>query len=290
MKKKFLKSILILCIFTLVFSCSSKQTNGVSDILSEADQRLVRGNELLHEGEYNEAGIYFLKSYTNYSLSDDLIGCGASLAGLGISLFNQNRQTEAELVFIKAEKYFESSNNMQELLAFYVTKALILIESQKYDKAQALLNHAKEKGFKDQRIMPALALISLKTGRSDDAKIYLADKNNSSFYYYVSGLLNFENGNFETSKSNLEKALEIDKAKGNVTALAPDLEALANLFIKTNDNQKAADFLLRSIKINILVNKIDKANRQIERLKQISTDNTTDMSVENFFIELWMNR
>lgn len=285
------KNILFCLLFIIFFSCSSKTTTPAPpELLSQADERLVRGNDLLQQGDYDEAGFNYLKSYTDYSLSDDLNGCGASLAGLGISLFRQDRKSEAELVLKKAEKYFVSSNNSQELLAFYVTKALILIEYQKYDEAEALLNHVKEKGLKDQRIMPALALISLKTGRSDDAENYLTYKNNSSFYYYVSGLFDFENGNFETSKSNLEKALEIDKTKGNVAALAADLEALSNLYIKTNDHQKASDFLLRSIKINILTNKIDKANKLIERLKQISPDNNTDMSVENFFIELWMNR
>ncbi|MCB9493810.1 MAG: hypothetical protein H6681_00015 [Desulfobacteraceae bacterium] len=285
------KNILFCLLFIIFFSCSSKTTTPAPpELLSQADERLVRGNDLLQQGDYDEAGFNYLKSYTDYSLSDDLNGCGASLAGLGISLFRQDRKSEAELVLKKAEKYFVSSNNSQELLAFYVTKALILIEYQKYDEAESLLNHVKEKGLKDQRIMPALALISLKTGRSDDAENYLTYKNNSSFYYYVSGLFDFENGNFETSKSNLEKALEIDKTKGNVAALAADLEALSNLYIKTNDHQKASDFLLRSIKINILTNKIDKANKLIERLKQISPDNNTDMSVENFFIELWMNR
>ncbi|MDY0361717.1 MAG: hypothetical protein RBR08_09705 [Desulforegulaceae bacterium] len=286
MKKNFLFGLL----FLIFFSCSSKNTNQAPELLSQADQRLVRGNELLQQGDYGEAGINFLKSYTDYSLSDDLIGCGASLTGLGIALFNQSRNSEAELVFKKAEKYFESSKNFEELSCFYVTKALILIENQKYDKALALLNQAKEKGTHDQRIMPAIALICLKTQKTDEAKIYLTNKNDSSFYFYVAGLLDFENKNFEDSKSNLEKALEIDKTKGNVTALAADLEALSNLFIKTNDNQKASDFLLRSIKINILTNKIAKANKQIERLKQISPDKTHDMNVENFFIELWMNR
>jgi tetratricopeptide (TPR) repeat protein len=290
MKKKFLKSILILCILPLAFSCSSKQTNGVSDILSEADQRLVRGNELLRQGEYNEAGMNFIKSYTNYSLSDDLRGCGSSLTGLGISLFNQNRSIESDLVFKKAENYFQASKRPLELLSFYITKSLLLIEQEKFDKAEKLLKDAEKKDSKDQRLKPALALLELKKNNPEKAFEYLSEKGNTSFYFYVSGLLEIEKQNFEKALSDLEKALEKDKKEGNVSQTAGDLEALSNLYLKTGDKQKAKNCILRAIKIYILIDKIDRANKLIETLKKISSELEEDMSVENFFIELWMNR
>ncbi|MDY0131496.1 MAG: hypothetical protein RBR53_02400 [Desulforegulaceae bacterium] len=290
MKKNILKLFFLIYILSLLFSCSSKSSTPVTEFVSQADQHLIRGNELLKQGNYDNAGTNFLKSYTKYSLSDDLEGCGASLVGLGITLFNQQREEEAYLVLNKAENYFSFSKNPQDILSFYITKALLFIEKQKFDQAFELLKNSESKGSTDKRLAPSLAFLEIKRNNFEKAKNYLNKKEDTSFYYYVSGIYELETKNYETALINLEKALLKDKTQGNISETASDLEALSRVYLETKDYKKSENYLLRAIKVYILINKIDKANKLIEKFKEIPRDKNHDMNLENFFIELWINK
>jgi|GEM_PF-4674685 tetratricopeptide (TPR) repeat protein len=292
------KNILIFSFFAAVLllftSCSGHEIKPVPEQLKQGDQRLVRGNSLLKQGNSEEAGRQFLKAYKAYSLADDLQGCGASLTGLAVSLYSRDRKNEAELFLDKAETCYISAEDIQSLDSFYITKSLLYLRSNDTEKGEKAINKVSL-DVKDERLGTALAFLELKKTNIKKAYQYISSVNptsldNKSFYYYTKGLINMEQDNYISCEENLLKALEFDKNSVNVLRTASDLEALYNLYKKQGDIEKAENFLLRALKIYTITDNKTRKDLLIKDLKKLDKNANKDMSVENYFIELWENQ
>lgn len=286
--------ILIFLSLSIFISCSTPKKQQIPKPLKGGDQRLLRGNSLIKEGKNDDAAFNFIKAYKLYSSIDDILGCGASLTGLSISLFRQNRYDESIMFLEKAQTYYLNLNDLKQLSSFYITKASLLTELEKLDEAKLFLNKAKNLNSTDKRLYLSFAALEIKRKNMIKAKEYIdisTTQNSapSSFLFYIKGLYAYETKDFKDSEAYLLKALKIDKKNANTPMIASDLYALYKLYKTKDDLKKAKSYLLRALKIYALMENIDKTNRLITELKNIKKGSDHDISVENFFIKKWMN-
>ncbi len=285
------KTVFILLILFLISGCSSHPVKYIPVQIKTGDEFLVRGNTCLGEGKYSKAGKIFIKAYKNYSLNDNLIGCGSSLTGLATALFNQGREKESFLVLQAAEKYFIQSGKVKEQETFLTTKALMLIKNNQLEKAGKILAGIN---VSTTRLYIARAFLNLKLGNTDQAfnfltKVNKEDLESNSFYFYTLGLVLLEKEDFSACEKNLKKALDIDKARGNSPDIAADLYALFCLKKKEKEMNTALDYLMRAFKIYVITENTVQSEKIINEIKILKNNGNKDIWNEKFFMNLLTN-
>ena len=91
-----------------------------------------------------------------------------------------------------------------------------------FDKASAKaeIYKAAAKNYNSSRAYNNLAAMSLKEGKTADAKAYLAKMNNKTASYYNNmAVVAMQEGNFDAAAENLAKAGDLKEAKANMGAL-----------------------------------------------------------------------
>lgn len=91
-----------------------------------------------------------------------------------------------------------------------------------FDKASAKaeIYKAAAKNYNSSRAYNNLAAMSLKDGKTADAKAYLAKMNNKTASYYNNmAVVAMQEGNFDAAAENLAKAGDLKEAKANMGAL-----------------------------------------------------------------------
>lgn len=282
----------IILILFLISSCSSSSPVKYLPVqIKEADEFLVRGNSCLSEGKYSDAGKNFIKAYKNYSLADNLIGCGSSLTGLSTALFNQGREKEGFFVLQAAEKYFIQSGKDQDLETFLITKALMFIKNNKLEDAEKILGRINSSKL---RFYIASAFLSLKLEKTDQALkfIHMVKKENAksnSFYFYTLGMIFLETEDYSGAEENFKKALDIDKTRGNSPDTAADLYALFCVNKKKQNMDKALNYLMRSFKIYMITGNRPESEKIIKEIKILKNTGNQDIWNEKIFMNLLTN-
>lgn len=281
-------------IIIMLSACSSAPKKIIPQSINKADEKLAKANNLLHQGMYYQSKDSFFEAYKYYSLSDNLLGCAYALTGLSNALINLDQKTSAFLFLDKAQQYYTAADDKYALSNFYLSKALLLIQTDEPKQAEKELQTAENMQPNSVEITITKAFIEFKQKNYQKAYEILNTLNpenikQNSFYFYTLGIIQTELNLNTKAQTSLLTALKLDKENGLAPKTAADLEALYMLGKKSGDLKTAKSYLLRSLKIYSIIGKTDKINFLINELKNMNIDKEQDMSVENFFMNLWIN-
>jgi tetratricopeptide (TPR) repeat protein len=294
--------IVTVLILAALYGCAaSPPVNLSADASAQGDRELRQGIHWYRKGCLRKAVNHVLAAHEQYCLADNRSGVARSLNSLA-NIYQQAGDGDGALHYYNAAVAAGKRSNDQNVAARALSnKAAVLIDAGRLSAAGALLDKAQqlsgETGPVFAMVLNRRAVLLMETQRYDEA-LKLLDRAASmavgdeaatiATIRFTRGRLMAETGNDVQAMRQFQQALAADRQDGFTRGMADDLFALADIHQHRGEDKAALDCLDRSIQLYALLEDHAKVEGSLDRLKTLARKSGADIRVSVHFIEQWL--